>query len=63
MITSKAFKIGDRVQLHPATNLWMRGDRYGTIIKIGRLLVHLKMDKSGRTVRIHPEGIAEVING
>lgn len=25
---------GDRVQLHPATDLWMRGARYGTLKRI-----------------------------
>jgi hypothetical protein len=25
------FGVGDRVELHPATDLWMRGARYGTV--------------------------------
>ena len=29
-----AIAIGDRVELHPATDLWMRGARYGTVVKI-----------------------------
>ena len=27
-----AIAIGDRVELHPATNLWMRGARFGTVV-------------------------------
>jgi hypothetical protein len=28
------FTIGQRVELHPATDRWMMGDRYGTIVKL-----------------------------
>ncbi len=46
------FKVGDRVQLHPATDLWMRGARYGTIEKLGRLYVHVRLDATGRIARV-----------
>ena len=26
------YNVGDRVELHPGTDLWMRGARYGTVI-------------------------------
>jgi len=26
------FRTGDRVQLHPSTDLWTRGARYGTVV-------------------------------
>lgn len=26
------YKIGDRVQIHPGTDLWMKGVRYGVVI-------------------------------
>lgn len=26
------YTIGDRVELHPATDLWMRGARYGVVV-------------------------------
>lgn len=26
--------VGDRVELHPGTDLWMRGARYGTVTMI-----------------------------
>lgn len=44
-------RIGKRVELHPATDRWMMGDRYGEIVKIGREYVYVKLDKSGRTVK------------
>ena len=53
------YRIGDRVQIHPATDAWMRGDRYGEIVKVGRTLVHVKMDRSGRTLRLHPQNVGE----
>jgi hypothetical protein len=28
------YNVGDRVELHPATDLWMRGARYGTVVGI-----------------------------
>ncbi len=43
--------IGKRVQLHPATDRWMMGDRYGEIVKVGREYMSVKLDKSGKTVR------------
>ena len=33
------FTVGDRVELHPATDRWMRGDRFGTVSKLGRRYV------------------------
>lgn len=56
------FKVGDRVQLHPVTDAWMRGDRYGTVTAIGRYSVSVKLDKSGATRRIAPQLILEIIH-
>jgi len=39
------FRAGDRVQMHPATDLWMRGARYGTVIGTrGKKNVRVKLD-------------------
>jgi hypothetical protein len=40
-------RVGDRIEMHPATDVWMRGDRYGEIIRIGRTLITVKLDRSG----------------
>jgi hypothetical protein len=52
-----------RVQIPAYTDRWMMGDRYGEIIKItrarllrakdpnGREIAHVKLDKSGKTLR------------
>ena len=56
--------IGNRVQISPAYDAWMRGDRYGEVVKVTDKTVHVKLDKSGKTLRIpntRPTGIYEVI--
>lgn len=51
------FPKGQRVQTHPATDAWMKGDRYGVVVEShetdllpSRLEVQVLLDKSGRTV-------------
>lgn len=51
------FPKGQRVTTHPATDAWMRGDRYGVVVEINetdllpsRLEVQVLLDKSGRKV-------------
>jgi hypothetical protein len=50
-INPDTFYVGERVQSHPATDRWMMGDRFGSVVKIGSRLVHVKMDRSGRTIK------------
>ena len=55
------YNLGKRVELHPATDAWMSGDRYGTIVKVNswditdgaasNVNVSIKMDKSGRILK------------
>jgi hypothetical protein len=68
-----AFKVGQRVQLHAATDEWMQGDRYGVVVGFGRTReytdrfspggtikarpVRVKLDKSGRVRRFHPDNL------
>lgn len=28
----QSYSIGDRVEIHPGTDLWMRGARYGVVV-------------------------------
>jgi hypothetical protein len=46
------FAAGDRVQAHPATDTWMMGDRYGTIVRVhtGKrgTVYDVAMDRSAR---------------
>lgn len=47
------YDIGDRVELHPGTDLWMRGARYGTVVRVSATpadRVHVELDRlPGRT--------------
>ena len=53
------FTVGQRVQIHPATSLWVSGARYGTVVKITRTRVHVRMDM-GRTFAMDASNIAYV---
>ena len=67
-------KKGTRVALHPATDEWMQGDRYGEIVGRGHYREYVetfakehtrsrpwlvKLDKSGRVRRFHPDNLFE----
>lgn len=47
-------KLGDRVQMHPATDAWTQGDRYGTVEMLGTDIdaYHVRMDRSERLLRV-----------
>jgi len=48
------YTIGDRVELHPGTDLWMRGARYGDVVGLSLTpndRVRVKIDRTGRTIR------------
>ena len=54
-------------QLHPATDHWMRGDRYGTLIRQwkpqgmtpGDEFWRVRLDKSRKVITIHVSNIIE----
>ena len=49
----RGYTIGDRVELSPALDLWMRGARYGTVTGLSVTphdRVRVKVDKAG-TIR------------
>jgi hypothetical protein len=50
----RGYTIGDRVELHPGTDLWMRGARYGDVVGLSLTpddRVRVKIDRTGRTIR------------
>jgi hypothetical protein len=55
--------VTQRVELHPATDRWMRGDRYGTVIgevkaRGGRpLRYRVRMDVSGDVIQVREDDI------
>lgn len=46
------YTVGDRVEIHPGTDLWMMGARFGTVVGMRSTpddRIHVEMDKmSGR---------------
>lgn len=49
-----------RVELSPAMDAWMAGDRFGEVVKVGVTYVHVKCDRSGRT-RLVPPSLLSVV--
>jgi hypothetical protein len=46
------YNVGDRVELHPGTDLWARGARYGRVIGTSSTpkdRVRVKLDRLART--------------
>ena len=60
MLTRNDFGIGDRVQLHPATDAWMRGDRYGRVAAVRGSHVVLAMD-SRRVLKVSFANVLEIV--
>ena len=69
--TTNNWSIGKRVQLHPATDRWMMGDRFGVIVKVkcdsknpndfGQIeSARIRLDKSDKTFTF-PINLYEVI--
>lgn len=48
--------VGKRVEIGAHLDDWMRGDRYGTIERVTRQSIHVRLDKSGRLIRFPFQG-------
>lgn len=55
------FKPGQRVELHPATDLWMSGVRFGDVTSTGRVKVHVQFDRLKGTRLVDPRLIRPVL--
>lgn len=56
---------GDRVSTCVHTDAWWQGDRFGTVVKVGRKYVHVQMEQSGRKRKfaIAPDGFDRSVPG
>jgi hypothetical protein len=57
--------VGDRVELHPATDLWMRGAKFGRVVRLNAgppMSLSVKMDhpKIKRAVRFDPVNVRRI---
>jgi len=59
-LATMGFYKGERVSMHPATDAFMMGDRYGNVVKVGQKLVHVKMDRSGKIRKVSPGNLEHV---
>lgn len=50
-------RVGKRVEIHPACDLWMRGARFGTVtaVKDGVLLVRMDNARVRKLQRLTPD--------
>ncbi len=55
-----SFQKGQRIQLHPATDQWMQGQRYAEVTKVGRKVITIKTD-AGHVYRVPPEHVSEIL--
>lgn len=59
--TRAAYWKGKRVQLHPGTDRWMMGDRYGEVVGVSRNgKLKIKLDKSGKTISLPESRVQEI---
>jgi len=58
-----SYRVGDRVQTHPATDRWMMGDRFGQISGITSRTMHVRLDRSGQTIRIPHADVDSLLLG
>jgi len=56
------FKRGDRIQMHPGTDLWMRGARYGWVLGVGKKNLSVKLDYLKREIAVSPRNIGEIVS-
>ena len=51
---------GKRIQLHPGTDQWMMGDRYGPVTRANKDgTLQVKMDRSGKSLRVRRDHVGE----
>lgn len=48
-----------RVALAPHTDWFMRGARYGDVVTVGRKYLHVRLDATGKVVRLPPSAFSE----
>lgn len=50
-----------RVELHPATDAWMMGDRYGAVVWVDAVFVNVRCDRSGKVRRVTHSNVARIL--
>lgn len=53
-------KLHVRVECAPHLDCWVRGDRYGRVVKIGKKWIHVRMFSTGRIRLFSEANLTEV---
>jgi hypothetical protein len=48
------FREGMRIEMHPVTDFWMAGARYGTVVWVGREKIHVMLDRMDGVHAVSP---------
>lgn len=60
-----AYTTGTRVELHPVTDAWMRGNRYGEVVAVrcrrGRVLYSVLMDATGKVLVVAQGNVGRAV--
>ena len=59
-LAAMGWYVGQRASMHPATDAFMMGDRYGDVVKVGKTKIHVKMDRSGKVRQVSPRNLEHV---
>lgn len=46
------FEVEQRIEVHPATELWMQGFRFGIVRKVGREKLTVEVNRLGATLTV-----------
>jgi len=50
-----------RIEIHPGMDAWMQGDRFGSVVRVGHKHLHVKMDRSGRILKVAPDRVHKIL--
>jgi len=53
-------KLHKRVQVKPHLDCWMRGERYGRVVQVGKRWISVRMFATGRIREFSPANLDEV---
>jgi hypothetical protein len=59
--TIESFKPGQRIQLSPACDRWMAGDKFGEVLRINGSKLVVLMDRSQERILVHPTLVGEIL--
>lgn len=54
------FQPGQRIKMHPCTDLFMRGAVWGDVVSVGRKYVTVQLDELRKRVKVHPSNLLTV---